>query len=232
MKVNSAVIQYFLQFKELLQRTTVLEEAIKRHEQIAVVVFTILVALGLFSYLGIRKWVVAYIRQHVDAGLRPALDAAEKDLQKVRTQFDERSSAMSRIEEQGKVYLALLKGAAATTPSAPEYMIQFGSHDVTFPDSNYLAMDEPFPKEFPTLPQVFVCEGKPGSWLIVKVDDKDTKRFKWAALNTQGRSNYSTTIQWLAIASTGSKAVMRDKDAASTASAVAPAATQPGAKSA
>ena len=118
--------------------------------------------------------------------------------------FDAEMAKFNTIIGAARGTLEALQGVAAPDLVAAghegNFVIQTGHLDVAFNNTNYLSMEQLFPLEFPTVPEVFVGEARGGAWLIVKVDFRDTKKFVWAANNILGASNYATTIQWLAIA--------------------------------
>jgi len=192
--------EIYEQLRELFQRVTVLEQDIKRHEQIALIIIAILGGLGWLSYVKIMKWVKEFIAAKVVEGLAQTIKNAENELAANHATVTAKTIELQRLIESAAIYDELMKKKFAAVPGAPEYMIQFGEDNVTFNNTSYLAFEVKFPKEFPVVPKVFVGEAHAGAWLVVKVDDKDTKKFKWAANNLLGVSTYQTLIQWVAFA--------------------------------
>jgi hypothetical protein len=188
------------EFKEVYQRLSVLEGDIRRHQQIAGVVFAILGGLGWLSYSKILKWVKKYIAEKVTEGLKPTIASAADTLAANRAAVKAKTAELQRLIENAYIYDELLKKKLLAAPGAEEFMIQFGEDVVTFNNTSYLAFEVKFRKEFPSVPKIFVGEAHAGAWLVVKVDDKDTKKFKWAANNLLGVSTYQTVIQWVAFA--------------------------------
>jgi hypothetical protein len=180
----------------LPDRVLVLEQEIKSHERIAVIVFTIVAALGILSFIELNDWLKARIKRQ----LKPVIEEAKKEIADRRTTMDAQGKELDRIKTQTISYLEVLKKAVSLAPNAPDHLIQSGELEVQFSNTNYISMEVKFPKPFPSVPKVFVGEGRGGSWLIVKVDSKDENRFSWAANNLLGVSTYKTIIQWFAIA--------------------------------
>ncbi|MFZ1055076.1 MAG: hypothetical protein WAN79_05320, partial [Opitutaceae bacterium] len=188
------------EFKEVYQRLSLLEGDIKRHEQIAWVVVAFMGGLGWLSYKKILKWVKKYIAEKVAEGLEQTIANAANSLAANHAAVEAKTAELQRLIESAGIFDELLKKKLAAAPGAEEFMIQFGEDAVTFNHTGYLAFEVKFPKEFPSVPKVFVGEAHAGAWLVVKVDDKDTKKFKWAANNLLGVSTYQTVIQWVAFA--------------------------------
>jgi hypothetical protein len=181
-----------IQFKEVFERLSVLEQDIKRHEQIALTAFFILSALGILSFFRIRKLVRSYIKEKTDEGLKPVLTDASATVAKQLQEIRKLSSEASGI-------ILMLQEAARRGQGIPRFDIQLGEREVTF-SAAYLTMDVVFPRKFATVPKIYVGEGRGGAWVIVKVDEKYVDRFRWAANNLVPNFPYTTIIQWIAIA--------------------------------
>ena len=180
-----------------------LEQDIRRHEQIILIIIAFLSGLGWLSYVkGSEMGEGVYRAKSERRGLEaddPRMP--KKELAANHSTVMAKTAELQRLIESAGIYDELLKKKFAAVPGASEYMIQFGEDKVTFNNAAYLALEVPFPKEFPAVPKVFVGEAHAGAWLLVKVDDKDTKKSQMGGEQPfAGVSTYSTVIQWVAFA--------------------------------
>ena len=183
-------------YHELVYRVLSLESDIKRHEQIATVIFAVLVAFGLLSLPTIS----AYLRLVFQKRLAPLLTRSKTTLDETSQRLEQKLGELAKEADAAKAVVDFMRKQAGEAAGDSGYMIQLGSCEAAFGNSNYKSGVIVFEKEFPVMPQILVGEARPGAWLIVKVDEKSPKQFTWAALNTSGNQGYTTEIQWIAVA--------------------------------
>lgn len=186
--------------KSFIERVTTLEQWVRGDERIAVVIFAILGAMGVISYQTIKRGLARSLAKSVEGKIQAKIARADAHLKENEQKFDELHEKFKNTSSAAAAALTVLQAQNLAKSRESGYVIQMGSDDVTFNDTNYLRFDVAFQRPFPVEPNVFVGEAKAGAWLIVKVDRKDSKGFTWAANNLLGASRYSTTIQWIAIA--------------------------------
>jgi hypothetical protein len=90
------------------------------------------------------------------------------------------------------------------TPSAPRFpfAIKLGTFEFSLADGvEYRQGEFEFDAAFSEIPQVFISECTGGNWLLVKIDGKTEKGFKWAVQRATGQvGRYPVRLQWFAIA--------------------------------
>lgn len=143
--MQEADVKLLEQLKEIFQRITALEQDIKRHEQIAWVVFVLLTGIGILSFKSVGQWIKNYMRLQIAEKMGPTISEAQTLLTDMRGKQQDELQKIGKLRDEAGIYHSLIKKYAATAPGAQEFQIQTGENEVTFTDATYMNLEVIFP---------------------------------------------------------------------------------------
>jgi hypothetical protein len=198
--IDADVVRVLTELKELFQRVTALEHRLNGYVVTLAAVFAI---CGFIGWRQIKAWVndavkraVDPVKARVDAEVSTYLERRKKEMTVSEVELD---VYMRRAAEASNDIRAIVENAKANAQDV--LLWETGEDTLVLTGSNYANRLVKFRRPFPEEPQVFVGEANAGEWVYAKVDEKHPDRFVWAARSLSGGPiNYTTRIQWFAVA--------------------------------